>query len=356
MSSPKESNTVTDTHQLDTHQLDTHKLDTHELELQHPETHDMEFGTIVTDYKYSDATIGFIEIMNEKQNKIAHYYYKVFFKLFTTLVKLNSVENRILRLENIPYSYQEEHNEPLRTSSNILGLFLLPFKICCCLNYNGCCCCECHICDNKRMKYDFDETDLSIYDNINEILQTMDLNMDQKKIFKMRFIRRLRKLRKDKEFALLIHHLSQSIINIGSVGIPALLSIQHYTFNENDTNGPSNPVYWAAWGLSLAVGLTANFSNIFKVEERMIIMEMTYIKLKQEIWLFICKAGKYCRKYPDTNIIKSHEEMFNEFAYNIEKIWSTSKKQQIEALDIDNKKIINEHKLIKTSTPKHVTN
>ena len=75
----------------------------------------------------------------------------------------------------------------------------------------------------------------------------------------------------------------------------------------------------------------------------MIIMEMTYIKLKQELWLFICKAGKY-NKSSDLNQPLTHEEMFQDFAYNIEKIWSTSKKQQIEALDIDNKKLIDDSK------------
>jgi len=163
----------------------------------------------------------------------------------------------------------------------------------------------------------------------------------------MRFIRRLRKLRKDKECGSLTHGICQSIINIGSVGIPALLSIQHYAYSSQNNKGQSstdsNPIYWTAWGLSLLVGLVANYSNMFKVEEKNIIMEMTYIKLKQETWLFIARSGKYDQVDKESNYQLSHNDMFREFAYNIEKIWSTAKKQQIEAIDTDSKKKLDSH-------------
>ena len=39
---------------------------------------------------------------------------------------------------------------------------------------------ECHICDNRRMKNSANQSDLSIFDNIEEILTTMDLSFNQK--------------------------------------------------------------------------------------------------------------------------------------------------------------------------------
>ena len=72
-------------------------------------------------------------------------------------------------------------------------------------------------------------------------------------------------------------------------------------------------------------------------------MEMTYIKLKQETWLFIARSGKYDQVDKESNYQLSHNDMFREFAYNIEKIWSTAKKQQIEAIDTDSKKKLDSH-------------
>ena len=96
--------------------------------------------------------------------------------------------------------------------STMITIFLCPIRTLLCIDNNGCCCCECHICDNRRFKDESDDTDRSIFENLNAIIETTTLDPCQQRIFKMRFIRRLRKLRKDKECSSLTHCLCQIVI------------------------------------------------------------------------------------------------------------------------------------------------
>ena len=112
------------------------------------------------------------------------------------------------------------------------------------------------------------------------------------------------------------------ITTTGSIIVPALLSIQDRTFQSNatdqDLDTHENSVYWATWGVSLAVTLSNAFLRLFSLDKTYITRKIKSNHLKSEGWLFLELAGEYS-KYP------SHQQAFITFCNQIEKI----KTQQI---------------------------
>ena len=108
------------------------------------------------------------------------------------------------------------------------------------------------------------------------------------------------------------------LIQTGSLITPAILSIQH-VYGDNSS---SNPLYWAAWGTSVGVGLLTNYMSTFKLDKRFLLLDSTLDMLRIEGWQFIELTGKY----KSTKHSKAtHHNRFKHFLHTIE----TMKRKQV---------------------------
>ena len=108
-----------------------------------------------------------------------------------------------------------------------------------------------------------------------------------------------------------------TITTIGSIIVPALISIQDRTFQANATDqdhiNHENNIYWASWGVSLTVTLSNALLRLFSLDKTYITRKIKSNHLKSEGWLFLELAGDYSQ-------YSSHQLGFTHFCNQIEKI------------------------------------
>lgn len=116
-----------------------------------------------------------------------------------------------------------------------------------------------------------------------------------------------------------LHHFTRLFISLGSVAVPALLSIQ------SPTSDRSIELYWTTWALSLSVTCLHNFVSIFRFDKKFFAIHSTYEKLQSEGWSYLQLSGRYSgvNGYPHNpphQIKPTHQNQFGLFVYMIEKI------------------------------------
>ena len=84
------------------------------------------------------------------------------------------------------------------------------------------------------------------------------------------------------------HHVGRAIVTIGSLSVPALLSIQ---------SGASTVVapylYWLTWSISLLVTIFNGILTLFKVEKKFYYLNTLEEQVRSEGWQYIHLTGKY---------------------------------------------------------------
>ena len=115
------------------------------------------------------------------------------------------------------------------------------------------------------------------------------------------------------------HHFTRSFVSLGSVAVPALLSIQ------SPTSLPSVGLFWATWALSLSITCLHNFVTIFRFEKKYFGLHATYEKLQSEGWYYLELSGRYSgtNGFPSNplhRIRPTHQNQFTLFVHTIEKI------------------------------------
>ena len=164
-----------------------------------------------------------------------------------------------------------------------------------------------------------------------KILDTTDLDNNDKILFRRRFSNKLYNLRRFKHIYAVWFYIHRFLASTLGVGIPALLSIQYYYNNSVD-----NPIYWTAWGLSILGGLVTGYNNIFKVDQRYYLLRNIYQKMKNEGWCFILLCKKYDQKNNQGKL--KHKALFVIFMESVEDIINDYHKNDMEAVMEDTKK------------------
>lgn len=116
-------------------------------------------------------------------------------------------------------------------------------------------------------------------------------------------------------YAIIFHGL-RSIMTIGSLIVPALLSI-----NFGSTTSPtlSEMMYWITWSLSLFVTTSNGILTLFKVDKKYYMIHTVYEQLQSEGWQYLELTGKYSGFYTP-NQKPTHENQFRYFCHAVEKI------------------------------------
>lgn len=116
-------------------------------------------------------------------------------------------------------------------------------------------------------------------------------------------------------------HTSRAVITVGSLIVPALLSIQ-YTEASPATQSSysmSYQIYWVTWVISLLVTTFNGIQNIFKFEKKYYFLHTTVEQLRSEGWQYIELSGRYSGFFtPDQPA--THENQFVYFCAAVEKI------------------------------------
>jgi len=119
-------------------------------------------------------------------------------------------------------------------------------------------------------------------------------------------------------------NVSRFIVTVGSLIVPALLSIQ-YTGTTPGANNASFEIYWATWIISLLVTTSNGVVNMFKIDKKYYFLHTTYEHLRSEGWQYLELSGKYSGFYSPQEK-STHENQFIFFCHSVEKI----KMKQIE--------------------------
>lgn len=151
-----------------------------------------------------------------------------------------------------------------------------------------------------------------------------DLNELQKSILNKRYIRLLESYERRCNRLSLIFHTARILITVGSLVVPALLSIQYTNTGSSssfpDTDSLSYRIYWATWVLSLLVTTSNGVVNVFKLDKKYYSIHTTYEQLRSEGWQYISLTGRYSGRITLSGQSSTHENQFIYFCHIVEKI------------------------------------
>ena len=153
----------------------------------------------------------------------------------------------------------------------------------------------------------------------NQILEedNPSLNQMSKSILKDRYVRLVNGLEVSAKRSNFWFLTLSVVTTVGSIIVPALISIQDKPFLVNSTSNEleqhNNNIYWASWGISLTVTISNGLVRLFSFDQTAITRKLRMNHLKSEGWLFLELSGDYSR-------FTTHQDAFQTFCNNVEKI------------------------------------
>ena len=116
-----------------------------------------------------------------------------------------------------------------------------------------------------------------------------------------------------------VFHIGRTIVTVGSLIVPALLSIQYTSAGQSSPEAMSVQIYWITWIVSLLVTTCNGVLTLFKVDKKYYFLHTTYEQLQSEAWQYIHLSGKYSGHYTK-GLLANHANQYVYFCHNIEKI------------------------------------
>jgi hypothetical protein len=164
-----------------------------------------------------------------------------------------------------------------------------------------------------------------------EVLRTCSLTGRSKLIIRERFLNLYRKYRKKHKYTNIYHNSSRIIVSMGSIIIPALLTLDNEISERSLT---SQSIYYTTFGISMLVTLTNAISELTQISKKYYTYATMKDSLETEGWSFMSLSGKY-KNYTD------HTECWRRFVHKIEKLNTSA---------VNSNLILSTHKLDDTTT------
>ena len=123
---------------------------------------------------------------------------------------------------------------------------------------------------------------------VKSIINTIDLDEFQKKILFKRYVRQVALYEKRTRNFGVTYNTFRTAVTVGSIMIPALLSIQ----NDEDHG---NNIYWTTWGISILITICNGCITLYSLDKNYIVFSMIVQKLKTEGWKYFQKPNGYLR-------------------------------------------------------------
>lgn len=149
-------------------------------------------------------------------------------------------------------------------------------------------------------------------DNIFDELS--DLSLLQRHTLKERYRFLMEEYRRRCLIYASLFYIFRITVTVGSLAVPALLSIQN-----GNTTLPF--IYWLTWGVSLAVTTSNGIMTLFKVDKRFFMLHATAERLRSETWQFIQLSGRYSGHHGTLpNQKATHANQYVYYCSQLEKI------------------------------------
>ena len=149
-----------------------------------------------------------------------------------------------------------------------------------------------------------------------------DLDDVQREAIRLRFIHILEEFSSRCTRYSVLYHMGHLIITVGSLIVPALLSVQ-YTSNDINFIPTSNMqanIYWLTWSLSLLVTMFNGILVLYKVDKKYFFLHTTRERLRSEGWQYIQLTGRYAGGLLQYRVAPTHKNQLVFFCHNVEKI------------------------------------
>ena len=153
--------------------------------------------------------------------------------------------------------------------------------------------------------------------DIESVLNNIDLPLIQKQHIQARYINMLENFKKRVRKYSIIFFTGHFVITVGSLFVPALLSIQNSNVNFS-IDGYSIPVYIITFIVSLLVTIFNGILTLFKIDKKYYFLNTIMERLRSEGWQYLGLSGRYSGKLQ--NIVPTHSNQFLYFTHQIEKI------------------------------------
>ena len=119
-----------------------------------------------------------------------------------------------------------------------------------------------------------------------------DLN---KILLKKRFIPMVGTMEIEAKRANFLYTICQTATTLGSIMVPALLSIEDQSIIFNSTalqqSQQQHSMYWTTWGISLMVTISNAFTQLIGLEKKYIMRNIHVSQMKKEGWSFLQRSG-----------------------------------------------------------------
>ena len=129
------------------------------------------------------------------------------------------------------------------------------------------------------------QDDMSImFDSLTE------LTVQQRAALKERYRFMMRDYRRRCVIYAWLFYVLRITMTVGSLTVPALISIKTYTSTTADID---SALYWFTWALSLAVTTANGLITLFKLDKRYFAIHATAERLRSETWQYLSLSGRY---------------------------------------------------------------
>lgn len=156
--------------------------------------------------------------------------------------------------------------------------------------------------------------------NFQNILQNLDVSEIQKQIIQVRYLNILENFQRRSRNYSYLFFSGHFIITVGSLFVPALLSIQNsdksYTFSGSNF---AVQIYWTTFVISLLVTIFNGILTLFKVDKKYYFLNTTLERLRSEGWQYFSLTGRYDGRLLH-NEKPNHVNQFVHFTHYVEKI------------------------------------
>jgi hypothetical protein len=143
-----------------------------------------------------------------------------------------------------------------------------------------------------------------------DMFQTLKIEQYKKSVLQQRYLEVLRNFHVRARHLEVMFYLTRLIVTIGSILVPAFLSIQGSTAQTQ--------IYWATWVISLSVTISNGVMSLFKLDKKYFFINTTLEMLHSEGWQYIALSGRYAGK--DSMVPATHDNQFLVFSHMAEKI------------------------------------
>ena len=144
-----------------------------------------------------------------------------------------------------------------------------------------------------------------------EVIDNLELSATQKNILKERYVILVEQMCYRAYRISVIYHVSHAVVTVGSLVVPALLSIQYMT--------TENQVYWVTWVVSLLVTTCNGLLTLFKIDKKYMFLHTNKEHIVSEGWQYAGLSGRYSGFYTPGQVA-THANQYIFFSHMIEKI------------------------------------